>query len=55
MMHDPVAKTNKLRGNTTALAFGLALSACTVGPDYHRPEIDVPPAWRVCVRGSAQC
>jgi len=30
-----------------ALAFGLALSACTVGPDYHRPDIDVPPAWRL--------
>jgi multidrug efflux system outer membrane protein len=24
----------------------LLLSACMVGPDYRRPEIDVPPAWR---------
>jgi multidrug efflux system outer membrane protein len=23
------------------------LTACMVGPDYRRPEIDVPPAWRV--------
>ena len=46
-MRDPIAKTNKLRGIAAALAFGLALSACTVGPDYHRPDIDVPPAWRL--------
>jgi multidrug efflux system outer membrane protein len=44
-MRDPIAKTNKLRGIAAALAFGLALSACTVGPDYHRPDIDVPAAW----------
>ena len=46
-MRDLIAKTNKLRGIAAALAFGLALSACTVGPDYHRPDIDVPPAWRL--------
>jgi outer membrane protein, multidrug efflux system len=23
------------------------LSACTVGPDYRRPEIEAPPAWRL--------
>jgi outer membrane protein, multidrug efflux system len=46
-MRDPIAKTKELRGIAAALAFGLALSACTVGPDYHRPDIDAPPAWRL--------
>ena len=36
---------------TTRLACALALaafaSACTVGPDYTRPAIDTPAAWRV--------
>lgn len=26
---------------------GLALSACAVGPDYERPELQMPEAWRV--------
>ena len=30
-----------------ALSLALALSACMVGPDYQRPEIDVPAAWRL--------
>ena len=46
-MQDLIAKPNKLRAIAAALAFGLAVSACTVGPDYHRPDIDVPPAWRL--------
>ena len=29
------------------LAFPLLLCACMVGPDYHRPDIDVPDAWRL--------
>jgi len=29
-----------------ALVLPLALAACTVGPDYRRPAIDTPPAWR---------
>src|SRR6266403_615153 len=46
-MHSPIVSASKVRGIMTALAFGLTLSACTVGPDYHRPDIDVPPAWRL--------
>jgi multidrug efflux system outer membrane protein len=46
-MQDSIAKTHKLCGIAAALAFGVALSACTVGPDYHRPDIEVPPAWRL--------
>ena len=29
-----------------ALAASLALSACAVGPDYHRPEATAPPAFK---------
>src|SRR5262249_18726586 len=29
------------------LLVGAALSACTVGPDYRRPDVDVPSAWRL--------
>jgi multidrug efflux system outer membrane protein len=32
----------------------LSLSACTVGPDYRRPDIDVPPAWRLATTEAAQ-
>lgn len=30
-----------------ALAAAAALAGCAVGPDYQRPEIATPPAWRV--------
>ena len=30
-----------------ASCLALALSACAVGPDYERPELDMPDAWRV--------
>ncbi|HUH95448.1 MAG TPA: efflux transporter outer membrane subunit [Casimicrobiaceae bacterium] len=30
-----------------AIALGVASSGCMVGPDYVRPGVDVPPAWRV--------
>ncbi len=30
-----------------ALLFALPLSACMVGPDYVRPQVDVPAAWRL--------
>ncbi len=32
-----------------AMALGLAamLAACTVGPDFTRPVVDTPPAWRI--------
>lgn len=29
-----------------AIALGLALAGCTVGPKYRRPQTDVPPAYR---------
>jgi NodT family efflux transporter outer membrane factor (OMF) lipoprotein len=32
-----------------ALAMVLQLSACAVGPDYRRPQIDVPAAWNTAI------
>lgn len=29
----------------TAIAAGLALAGCTVGPDYTRPDVETPAAW----------
>src|SRR5262252_6727230 len=46
-MFDPARKLVKLRRGAAALALGGALGGCTVGPDYHRPDIDVPAAWRL--------
>ncbi len=34
-----------LRGSALGL-FAVALGACTVGPDYQRPELDAPTAFR---------
>jgi len=39
--------TSCVRKCVIAPMAALLLSACMVGPDYRRPEIDVPPAWRV--------
>jgi outer membrane protein, multidrug efflux system len=35
------------------LAAGLWLSACTMGPDYRRPEVSLPQAWRVTASDAA--
>ena len=37
-----------------ALAASLALAGCTVGPDYQRPEIESPPAWRISYEQAAE-
>ncbi|HEX5091108.1 MAG TPA: efflux transporter outer membrane subunit [Burkholderiales bacterium] len=37
-----------------ALLAGLALAGCTVGPDYQRPEIESPPAWRISYEQAAE-
>jgi len=36
-----------LRNGAIALVLVASLSACMVGPDYQRPEVDVPAAWRL--------
>ena len=30
-----------------AACIAATLSACTVGPNYVRPTVDTPPAWRI--------
>ena len=30
-----------------AMLLAASLSACMVGPDYQRPEVEIPPAWRL--------
>jgi multidrug efflux system outer membrane protein len=38
---------SRLFHRTPALVLSTLLCACMVGPDYRRPEVDIPPAWRV--------
>src|SRR5580765_6617390 len=39
------------RNCALALTFAVLLSGCMIGPDYRRPDVDVPAAWRL---GSAE-
>ncbi len=34
-----------LRRNLLPVLAGLSLAACSVGPDYHRPTVEIPPDW----------
>ena len=36
----------RLRKSSLTLLFGAVLTACTVGPDYVRPDVNVPQAWK---------
>jgi len=38
---------SRVRNAAAALLLALPLSACMVGPNYQRPEVDVPGAWRL--------
>jgi multidrug efflux system outer membrane protein len=44
--------------NTTIMvlagALGIAAASCTVGPDYQRPPLDVPPGYKSALTGEAQ-
>ena len=53
-MFDPVRNFVRLRRGAVALLIGGALAGCTVGPDYHRPDIDVPATWRLGSTEAAQ-
>src|ERR1700758_4323665 len=46
-MFTPIIQASSLRACTPALLLAVPLSACMVGPDYQRPEVDVPAAWRL--------
>jgi multidrug efflux system outer membrane protein len=41
------------RGWHLVVWLAIALSGCTVGPDYRRPELQVPSAWRVSTEEAA--
>lgn len=36
-----------MRKQACGLSLVIALSTCTVGPDYQRPMVDVPVDWRI--------
>ena len=38
---------NRLRPLTIAMLAAMLLAACTVGPDYRRPDVEIPSAWRL--------
>ncbi|HEY1461432.1 MAG TPA: efflux transporter outer membrane subunit [Casimicrobiaceae bacterium] len=46
-MIDSTRSDGRLRRGAIALVLALPLSACMVGPDYRRPDVDVPATWRL--------
>jgi multidrug efflux system outer membrane protein len=43
-----------MRRAGVAALLGLTISSCALGPDYQRPELPVPPAWRELPPGEAE-
>jgi len=46
-MFNSTPNASRLRNGALVLLLAAPLSACMVGPDYRRPEVDVPAAWRL--------
>jgi multidrug efflux system outer membrane protein len=46
-MFNSTLDPSKIRNGAMALLLAVSLSACMVGPDYRRPEVEVPAAWRL--------
>src|SRR5262245_61809598 len=46
-MFDRAPKFLSVRNTALFLLLGAAIYGCTVGPDYRRPDIDVPAGWRL--------
>jgi multidrug efflux system outer membrane protein len=46
-MFNSTPNASRLRNGVLALLLVTPLSACMVGPDYRRPEVEVPAAWRL--------
>ncbi len=46
-MFNSTLNASGVRNGAVALLLAVPLSACMVGPDYRRPEVDVPVAWRL--------
>ena len=44
---------HKMRFTASAALIAAVLAGCTVGPDYHRPEVDTPAQWRLNDAASA--
>jgi len=38
---------NELKQHAFAVLVAAAVAGCTVGPDYARPDVDAPAAWRI--------
>ncbi len=41
-----------MRKRLLAVALGLALGGCAVGPDYQRPEVPIPSQWEVSIQAA---
>ena len=46
-MFNSTLNASRVRTCVFALLLAVPLSACMVGPDYRRPEVEVPVAWRL--------
>src|SRR6266446_6844118 len=46
-MFNSTLNASGVRNCALALLLAVPLSACMVGPDYRRPEVEVPAAWRL--------
>jgi outer membrane protein, multidrug efflux system len=46
-MFNAIRNVSSVRNAAVALLLAVPLSACMVGPDYRRPEVEVPAAWRL--------
>src|SRR6202049_3285876 len=46
-MFNSILNPVSVRNGAVALLLAVPLSACMVGPDYRRPEVEVPVAWRL--------
>ncbi|MGD8636578.1 MAG: TolC family protein, partial [Gammaproteobacteria bacterium] len=53
MLENTDVPTRLTRGLAMSVAAAV-LAACAVGPDYERPDIDMPDAWRVDYASSAE-
>jgi hypothetical protein len=42
-----ILNTSRSSDYLVALLLAVPLSACMVGPDYRRPDVQVPSAWRL--------
>src|SRR5713226_5765470 len=46
-MNNSSSKAQSMGNHALTLLLAASLSACMIGPDYRRPEVEIPPAWRL--------